>query len=279
MKNNHLLNWHSFLGMIILLCLSAGITFGCAKSEDESNKNPVSDPKKVEKNMSEKRVLIVVTSHEDLGDTGEKTGYYLPEVTHPYYALKEKGLDIVFISPKGGKAPMDEKSRDLEDAKNKQFVETPETMRLLENTQNASDIDAKEFRAIVFTGGHGTMWDFPDDKNLQNIASTIYEDGGVVAAVCHGPAALVNIKLSDGNYLIKGKKFAAFTNDEEDEVKLSSVVPFMLVTKLIERGGKHESAPNWQPKVVVDQRLVTGQNPASAEGVGDAVAELLTVKN
>jgi putative intracellular protease/amidase len=132
------------------------------------------------------------------------------------------------------------------------------------------------YQAIFFAGGHGTMWDFPDSPAVQRVTREIYERGGVVAAVCHGPAALVNVKLSNGDYLLKGKRFAAFTDDEERAVKLESVVPFLLASTMQARGGTHEAAANFQAKVVSDQRLVTGQNPASATGVAEAVAMQLT---
>src|SRR5690606_20733211 len=129
--------------------------------------------------------------------------------------------------------------------------------------------------AIHYAGGHGTMWDFPDNKELAAIAARIYENNGIVSAVCHGPAGLVNVQLSNGKYLIEGKKINAFTNEEETAVKLDKVVPFLLETKLIERGAKFEKSGLWQPHVVIDQRLVTGQNPQSAKEVGMAVLKLL----
>lgn len=136
-------------------------------------------------------------------------------------------------------------------------------------------VNAADYAAIFYAGGHGTMWDFPCEEKLQAIARDIYEAGGVVAAVCHGPAGLVNIKLSSGDYLVRGKWVAAFTRDEEQAVELDKVIPFFLSEKLESRGAVHVPAPNWTENVITDDRLVTGQNPASAHGVGLAIRELL----
>jgi putative intracellular protease/amidase len=228
--------------------------------------------------MADKKVLIAVTSHESLGNTGRKTGYYLPEVTHPFFALLEHGFtveQIDIVSPQGGKAPVDPKSYDLTDPMNKQFVERPELFSKLEQTLRPVDIQASDYQAILFAGGHGVMWDFPDASDLLAIAAAIYEQGGAIAAVCHGPAALVNLKLSNGEYLVAGKTVAAFTNDEEEAVGLANVVPFLLESKLVERGARHQKAPLWQANVAVSERLVTGQNPASALGVGQSLAQVL----
>lgn len=231
--------------------------------------------------MQGKKVLIAVTSNDQLGTTGRKTGYYLPEVTHPFFALLRAGFDpseIDIVSPKGGAAPMDEKSRDLNDANNREFVE--KYLDKVEHSLAPAAINPQDYQAIIFAGGHGVMWDFPEATDLLSIAATIYEqNGGIVAAVCHGPSALVNLTLSDGSYLVANKHVAAFTDDEERAANLANVVPFLLASTLVSRGAKHESADLWQAKVVVDGRLVTGQNPASALGVGEAVAQLLTTTN
>ena len=228
--------------------------------------------------MQGMNVLIAVTSHDQLGTTGRKTGYYLPELAHVFVQLLEAGFDpteIDLVSPLGGAAPMDPNSRDLSDPANRQFMEN--FMDKVEHTKLPAEINPAEYRAIIFAGGHGTMWDFPQAKDLLQLAAAIYEQNdGIVSAVCHGPAALVNLTLSNGSYLISGKHVAAFTDEEEREAQLADVVPFLLASTLKERGAIHEPAANWQAKVVVDGRLVTGQNPASAAGVGKAVAQLLT---
>jgi putative intracellular protease/amidase len=223
--------------------------------------------------MTTQRVLFVLTSHDTLGNTGKETGFYLPEVTHPYAVFEESGIEVEFVSPKGGKAPMI--GIDLEDAIDKSFLDNPATVAKVEHTLTPAEIESSRYDAIFFAGGHGTMWDFPDRSPLGQIAAAIYENGGVVGAVCHGLAGLVNIKLSNGSYLIAGKTVAAFTNEEEAAVGLSDVVPFLLASKLGDRGAIHTKVDNFQAHVEVCDRLVTGQNPASAKGVGVEMVALM----
>jgi putative intracellular protease/amidase len=217
----------------------------------------------------EKKILFVVSSHFEKGNTGEKTGYYLAEVSHAWEVLKNAGYEIDFVSPKGGTPPVD--GLNLNDEVNKSFWEDAKYRAKIDNSMKPSDVKPSDYAAIYYAGGHGTMWDFPENKEIAAIATQIYENNGVVGAVCHGPAGLVNIKLSNGKYLVNGKKVNAFTNEEEIAVKLENVVPFMLEAKLIERGAKFEKSGMWQEHVTIDQRLVTGQNPQSAKGVGEAI--------
>ncbi len=202
--------------------------------------------------MTSQKVLIVLTSHDTLGETGKETGFYLPEVTHPLDAFTRAGLTIDFVSPKGGKAPM--VGVDLEDPLNQAFLEDSEQVTRVENTLHPAQIDPAEYSAIFYAGGHGTMWDFADNQELAAIAAAIYEAGGVVGAVCHGPAALVNLKLSDGEYLVANKTVAAFTNEEEAAVGLTDIVPFLLESKLIERGANFTKVANFQAHVVASAR-------------------------
>jgi putative intracellular protease/amidase len=220
-----------------------------------------------------KKILFVVTSHDKKGDTGQPTGFYLSEVSHPWEVLFKAGYEIDFVSPKGGKAPVD--GLNLNDPINKAFWENTVYKNKIENTMRPDQVNTADYAAIHYAGGHGTMWDFADNEPLAKIAANIYENGGAVSAVCHGPAGLVNIKLSNGQYLVAGKHVNAFTNEEEIAAKLENVVPFMLETKLIERGAIFEKAGLWQEKVVVDDRLVTGQNPASAKKVGEELLKVL----
>jgi putative intracellular protease/amidase len=222
--------------------------------------------------MSQK-VLLVLTSHGTLGDTKKDTGFYLPEVTHPEAVFERAGLEVVYVSPQGGKAPMS--GIDREDSINKAFLEDADKVAKIENTLHPSQINPSEYDAIFYAGGHGTMWDFPNNAELAVITATIYDRGGIVGAVCHGSASLVNLQLSNGDYLVAGKKVSCFTNEEEAAVGLTDVVPFLLESKLIERGASVEKAANFQKKVVTSDRLVTGQNPASAAGVGEAIVKLL----
>lgn len=221
------------------------------------------------------KALIVLTSHSQMGETDEKTGFWLSELTHPYYAIVDRGIQTDIVSIQGGEAPVDPRSWDEEDKLNVRFMSTPELTLLLKNSPSLDDIDPTDYQAIVFAGGHGTMWDFPDDPDVQDKAVTIYEQGGIVAAICHGPAALLNIKLSDDTLLIDGKQVAAFSNAEEEALQLNKVVPFSLQDELIINGAKYIEQPAWSANVVTDGRLITGQNPQSAAGVGNAVCDLL----
>ncbi|MDO5091796.1 MAG: type 1 glutamine amidotransferase domain-containing protein [Cardiobacteriaceae bacterium] len=224
-----------------------------------------------------KRILFVLTSHDRKGEANDPnaapSGFYLSEVSHPYFVFADAGYAIDFASPKGGKTHVD--GLNLDDERNARFWNTPELRALSENTRAATDINPADYDAIYYAGGHATMWDFADNQALATIAAAIYERGGIAAAVCHGPAGLVNIRLNNGDYLVAGKNIAAFTNDEERAVGLYDTVPFLLADKLAERGATHLPAANFQKQVVVSERLVTGQNPASATGVAEAVVELL----
>jgi putative intracellular protease/amidase len=248
-------------------CAAMAVAFLIASGA--SGENP--EQKKMNK------VAVVLTSHSQLGETGRATGFYLSEVSHPVKVFREAGFDVDFISPKGGGCPVD--GLKLEDPINAAFVESPDFKVCTSKTIAASDASPAEYDAIFFAGGHGTMWDLPDNKFLQEITAKIYDRGGVVAAVCHGPAGLVNVKLANGSYLVRGRTVSTFTNDEEIAVKLDSVVPFMLESKMKERGAKFEKAENFQPKVVASDRLVTGQNPASATGVAEAMVAILKPQN
>ena len=219
------------------------------------------------------KILFVVTSHDKLGNTGKSTGYYLSEVTHPWDVLHAAGYEIDFVSPKGGKAPVDD--FDMSDPVNKKFWDNEYYRNKVHNTMKPSQVNPKEYKAVHYAGGHGTMWDFADNKQLASIASKIYENNGVVSAVCHGPAGLVNVRLSNGKYLIDGKRVSAFTNEEEKAVELDNVVPFLLESNLKKRGAEFEQSGLWKKQVSVDGRLVTGQNPQSAKAVGKKTLEVL----
>ena len=225
----------------------------------------------------QKPVLIVLTSHAQMGDTGKPTGFFLGELTHPFEAFEKAGVPVELASIQGGEPPVD--GLDLKDEINARYWNDPEFRKKLAATKKLSDLDPADYSAVFFSGGHGTMWDFPDNVAVQKFARETYEAGSPVGAVCHGPAALVNVKLSDGSYLVAGKEVSAFTNSEEEQVGLTKVVPFLLATKLEERGAKYLAAPDFQKQVVASGNLVTGQNPASAAGVAAKMVELLKTKN
>ena len=224
---------------------------------------------------TQKPVLFVLTSHGTKGDTGQPTGFYLGEVTHPLAELEAAGIPVEFASIQGGEPPVD--GLNLDDAINARYWNDASFREAIRTTARLDDIDPARYSAIFFAGGHGAMWDFPTSAAVARVTREIYEHGGVVAAVCHGPAALVNVKLSDGRWLVDGKHVSAFTDNEERAVKLADTVPFLLASKLTERGAHHEAAPDWTAKVVIDGRLVTGQNPQSASGVGAALRDVLGV--
>ncbi|MDF5756964.1 methyltransferase [Spongiactinospora sp. TRM90649] len=217
------------------------------------------------------RVLLALTSHGELGDTGRATGFYVPEAAHPYRVFTEAGFDVDFVSVQGGEPPRD----GVKPGDEATAAFLAEHGARLAATPTTDQLNADDYQAILFVGGHGTMWDFPDSKELARFAAAIYENGGVVAGVCHGPAGLVNVRLGDGSHLVDGKLVSAFTNEEETAVGLIDKVPFALESKLIERGARFTKAANFSAHAVADRRLVTGQNPASAVRVAELVVEEL----
>jgi putative intracellular protease/amidase len=218
-------------------------------------------------------VLMVLTSHATKGSTGQPTGFYLGEVTHPLAVFDAAGIAVEFASIQGGEPPVD--GLDLNDATNARYWNDAAFRNAIRSTQRLDQIDSAKYSAIFYAGGHGAVWDFPDSPAVQTKTREVFEAGGIVAAVCHGPAALVNVRLGDGRYLVAGKRLSAFTDDEERAVQLDQVVPFLLASTLVERGAQHQAAPDWTSKVTVDGRLVTGQNPQSATATGEAVRDLL----
>jgi putative intracellular protease/amidase len=218
-------------------------------------------------------VLFVLTSHGTKGDTGQPTGFYLGEVTHPLAVLEAAGITVDFASIAGGEPPVD--GLELDDPTNARYWNDERFRAAIRTTPRLADTDPARYAAIFFAGGHGAVWDFPESPAVAAKTRAIFEAGGIVAAVCHGPAALVNVTLSDGSYLVAGRNVSAFTDSEERAVGLDKTVPFLLATTLSSRGAIHHPAPDWTEKVVVDGRLVTGQNPQSASAVGAAIRDLL----
>jgi putative intracellular protease/amidase len=213
--------------------------------------------------MGKPNVLIVVTSHAELGSTGEKTGFWLEELAVPYRELVRAGAEVTIASPKGGAPPADPKSAKSEEPDVAAFLADEEAKAKLANTKKLSDIQAT-YDAVFLAGGHGVMWDLVSDPDLAKLLSDTYARGAVVAAVCHGPAGLVLAKKPNGEPLVAGHRVAGFSDEEERGAKLEKIVPFLLETKLKELGGKYERGPMWKSFVVRDRNLVTGQNPASS---------------
>jgi len=232
-------------------------------------------PVSAQENPKSEKVLIVVSSL-DKKAPNLVGGFWFPELTHPVEAFDEAGLAYDIASPKGGLAPFD--GFDLKDQATLNFWTNPEQRNKLGNTVKLSDVDPSKYTAILLLGGHGPMWDFVRNPELEGIVRTIYENNGIVSAVCHGPAGLIDVKLSNGQSLIKGRRLTGFTAEEEIARKYEKIVPFELESALKKAGAKFEEAPIFENRVVVDGRLVTGQNPASAKAVGDAVVKAVQSK-
>ena len=225
------------------------------------------------KDTTMKKILFVVTSHSELGNTGKKTGFYFSEVAHPYYVLS-RDYEIDVVSPKGGEAPYE--GLDQQDAISMSMYNQPAFRSKIANTLTPAQVNPDDYCAIYYAGGHGVMWDFADNTALAAICARIYEKGGVVAAVCHGPAGLINVTLSNGRKLVDGKHLVSFTNREEDINGTSPVVPYMLEDALLDAGCTFELQKPWSDFTVEDQRLITGQNPMSALTLGYRIAAALS---
>ena len=223
------------------------------------------------------KILMVLTSHDRLGDTGKKTGFWLEEFAAPYYVFKDAGAEITLASPKGGQPPLDPKS-DEPDAQTEatvRFKNDKEAQAALANTTRLSSLSAGDYDAVFYPGGHGPLWDLPEDRDSIALIEAIYAAGKPVAAVCHAPGALRRTKAPDGSPLVQGKSVAGFTNTEEAAVGLTNVVPFLEEDALKTNGGKYSKDDDWRPYVVTDGNLITGQNPASSEAAAKAVLEQL----
>jgi putative intracellular protease/amidase len=229
-------------------------------------------------------VLLVLTNHGVMGEGGGggspgqpgeagPTGFYLSEAAHPWQVFNDAGWIVVLASPNGGDAPIDPRSLEGADDESRAFLKKFAREGVVPGTARLSNMDADEFEAIFFAGGHGTMWDFPKGRGVRSTAEGVYRSGGVVAAVCHGPAALVHLR-ERGRPLVAGKRVTGFTNAEEEAVGLAEAMPFLLETRLRELGADFVGAGTFEENVVVDGRLVTGQNPASARGAAEAVVRI-----
>lgn len=224
-------------------------------------------------------ILMVLTSHDRLGDTGEKTGFWLEEFAAPYYALKDAGATLVLASPKGGQPPLDPKS-DAPDAQSEdtaRFKADPQAQNALASTVRLAEIKAEDFDAVFYPGGHGPLWDLAEDAKSVALIEALIAAGKPVAAACHAPGVLRDVKGPDGQALVKGKTVTGFTNTEEEGVGLTDVVPFLVEDMLKARGGVYSKGPDWGPYVLTDGLLITGQNPASSKPAAQAL--LAALKN
>lgn len=216
--------------------------------------------------------LLVLTSTSELGDTGRPTGAYMSEVAEAWSVFREAGYRVEVVSVRGGKPPLEAVNQ--QDPIQRSFLDDPRMSALMADTPRPADVDVSRYGIVLVAGGHGAVWDLPHDKDVADLLATAYRDGAVVAAVCHGPAALLNVTLPDGTPLVAGRQVCAFTNDEERAVGMTGIVPFLLADALTERGADHQEGPSFMPRVVVDGTLVTGQNPASTTEVAGAAAQV-----
>lgn len=219
-----------------------------------------------------KKILVVLTSVEKYPNLNRATGLWLGEAVHFVKKVEADGYQVDYVSPRGGYTPIDPHSLAMADDTDWAWYQTKEFMNRLGSTLEPSDVNPDDYVAIYFAGGHGVIWDFPDNEELQALSRKIYENGGYVSSVCHGAVGLLNIKLSDGTLLVEGKKVTGFSNEEEKLAELDKYVPFLTETELVNRGANYQKANEpWAAFAVEDRRLISGQNPAS----GSAVADLL----
>lgn len=226
------------------------------------------------------KILMVLTSHDRLGNTGKKTGFWLEEFAAPFYVFKDAGASITLASPKGGQPPLDPKSdeQDSQTAATERFRGDKEAQEALANTVRLADISPGDYDALFFPGGHGPLWDLAEDANSIALIEAMFAQGKPVSAVCHAPGVLRHAKAPDGSPLVRGKSVTGFSNTEEAAVGLTDVVPFLVEDELLALGGKYTRGPDWQSWSVRDGNLVTGQNPASSEAVAKAVLAMLRAR-
>jgi putative intracellular protease/amidase len=222
------------------------------------------------------KILMVLTSHDQLGNTGRKTGFWLEEFAAPYYAFKDAGAEVTLASPKGGQPPIDPKSElpENQTPSQERFKKDKAAQQDLAQTVRLADVKADDFDTVFYPGGHGPMWDLVEDPNSINLIESFYNAGKPVAAVCHAPGVLRRVRYQ-GEPIVKGKRVTGFTDTEEEEVQLTKVVPFLVEDELKRLGGRYEKAPNWQSFVIVDGRLITGQNPASSSEGARALLKVM----
>lgn len=224
------------------------------------------------------KVLMVLTSHDKLGDTGHKTGFWLEELAAPYYVFKDNNVEVVLASPLGGQPPLDPKSDevDFQTESTKRFKLDSDAQQQLASTLVLSTVNVADYDAVFYPGGHGPLWDLAEDSSSIALIENTLKQDKVLGLVCHAPGALKHAKNADGTSIVKGKKVTGFTNGEEDAVQLTDIVPFLVEDMLITNGAEYAKAADWHPFAQVDGKLVTGQNPASSELVAHQMLALLS---
>ncbi|MEQ3664446.1 MULTISPECIES: type 1 glutamine amidotransferase domain-containing protein [unclassified Olleya] len=264
--------------MNLIKTLALTLTIVTATScKDKTTSESVLEVKTETKKEKTMNVLFVLTSHDKLGDTGKKTGFWVEEFANPYYTLLDKGAKITIATPNGGAAPIDPSSDspDAATADTERYNKDEATQALIANTHKISDMNADDFDAVFYPGGHGPLWDLANDKTSIALIEKFNTQDKPVAFVCHAPAALKNVKGTDGEPLVKGKKVTGFTNTEEDAVGLTQVVPFLVEDMLSKNGGIYSKKEDWAAYAIQDGNLITGQNPASSELVAEKLLESL----
>ena len=223
------------------------------------------------------KILIVLTSHDTLGDTGKKTGFWLEELAAPYYSFVDAGAELILASPAGGQPPLDPKSNepDAQTETTKRFEADEVAMQQLANTHKLSEVLNQDFDAVFYPGGHGPLWDLAKDQNSISLIEQTLQANKPVALVCHAPGVLRDVKDAEGRSIIEGKTVTGFSNSEEDGVGLTAIVPFLVEDMLKEKGGQYSKAEDWQVYVQEDGLLITGQNPASSAATAEALLKLL----
>jgi len=219
------------------------------------------------------KILMVLTSHEELGNTGKKTGFWLEEFAAPYYVFKDSGAEVILASPKGGQPPLDPKSaaQEFQTASTERFNADKDAQKALATTLRLRDVSPDVYDALFYPGGHGPLWDLVEDKHSINLIEIMFALGKPVAAVCHAPAVLLRARKVDGSPLVQGKAVTGFSNSEEAAVGLTEIVPFLLEEELQKIGGNYSRGADWGAYFVDDGNLITGQNPASSKGAALAV--------
>lgn len=226
------------------------------------------------------KILFVLTSHSELGDTGKKTGFWIEEFAGPYYILADAGVDVTIASPKGGQPPIDPKSDepDAQTPATKRFKSDDSLKEKLAQTIKLSEVNEKDFDAVFYPGGHGPLWDLANDKKSIALIEDFYNAEKPIAFVCHSPGVLIKVKDKNGDPLVKGKEVTGFSNSEEEAVQLTDVVPFLLEDEIKKLGGNYSKGPDWGSYVKKDGLLITGQNPGSSEEAAKVLLELLKSK-
>ncbi|MFT6984513.1 MAG: putative intracellular protease/amidase [Psychromonas sp.] len=228
--------------------------------------------------MSSKKILMILTSHEELGHSGEKTGFWVEEFANPYYLFKDAGVQVTLASPIGGQPPIDPKSEldDFQTEATRRFDEDIEAHLQLAHTLPLAAIDQDDYDAVFYAGGHGPLWDLTDNSESINLINAFLNAHKAVATVCHATAALLNVKDPSGEFIVKGKAIAGFSNSEEDAVQLTDIVPFLLEDELVKRGAEYQKVADWNAFAVQDGLIISGQNPASSELVAQKLLNHLT---